>query len=308
MRNIVKGEEFSVHSNVFRIHKELVSIYPDLLAGRKYGKSLLSNDLVSTISKRVMDETDYVSKPGIRQAVSLIESSTNSLTIDLFQLQNKAISDVLISKLQREQHRIASGDFKVNIRLSAPSNSSRANLTGYQILGPNILIMERLMRIRDDLAKNITNSSDREKLMTSNFKLEFIDTGSYHAKVFTNDRVAQIGSFNWTSPVGNSVHQSGSNYEEIHLFHNKLEQLGIYDSLNKRGVLGTSSAETLMNTERGMELAMEELNKKSYNTLTSDTEKEAYRTSKVFLQTRLLNQRGLYREEAGKHLHALILV
>lgn len=300
MRNIVKGEEFSVHSNVFRIHKELVSIYPDLLAGRKYGKSLLSNDLVSTISKRVIDETDYVSKPGIRQAVSLIESSTNSLTIDLFQLQNKAISDVLISKLQREQHRIASGDFKVNIRLSAPSNSSRANLVGYQILGPNILIMERLMRIRDDLAKNITNSSDREKLMTSNFKLEFIDTGSYHAKVFTNDRVAQIGSFNWTSPVGNSVHQSGSNYEEIHLFHNKLEQLGIYDSLNKRRVLGTSSAETLMNTERGMELAMEELNKKSYNTLTSDTEKEAYRTSKVFLQTRLLNQRGLYREEAGK--------
>lgn len=300
MRNIIKGEEFSVKSNVFRIHKEFISIYPELLATRKYGKLPLNDDLVSTISKRVVDETDYVSKPGIRQAVSLIESSTNSLTIDLFQLQNKAISDVLVSKLQREKHRISSGDFKVNIRLSAPSNSNRANMTGYQILGPNILIMERLMRIRDDLAKDITNSSDRNTFMTSNFKLEFIDTGSYHAKVFTNDRVAQIGSFNWTSPVGNSVHQSGSNYEEIHLFHNRLEELGIYDSLNKKGVLGSSNIETLMNTERGMELAIEELNNKSYNTLGSDDEKEAYRSSKVFLQTRLLNQRGLYRQEAGK--------
>ena len=298
MRDLIKGEEFTTKSNVLRIHKELVSVYPEILVSRKYGQLYPTDDLVSSISKRIVDETDYTSKPGIRQAISLIESSNDSLTIDLFQLQNKAISDVLISKLQREKHRIRSGDFKVNIRLSAPSNSSRANIVGYQILGPNILIMERLMRIRDEVARDIPNANEREKLMTSGFRLEFIDTGSYHAKVFTNDRVAQLGSFNWTSPVGNSVHQSGSNYEEIHSFHNKLDELGVYDSL-KRTLPSSQSIESYMNTEKGMIAALGELGSMSYTSLASEKEQESYRSSKLFLQTRLLNQRGLYREQAG---------
>jgi hypothetical protein len=240
LNHLLTGEEYQVTNRVNKIHDELIRTDPEILLKRMDYGFTTSTSYVKDFSTRLLDKSDYVYKPGVRMAIAFIESADKELTIDLFQLQNKTISDVLVSKLQRESSRIASGDFKFSIRLAAPSNGSNANMVGHQILGPNIIIMERIYRVQKDIVKEKLISlgvNDVETLTSPgninntianylpNMNLEFIDSGSYHPKLYTTEKFAMLGSFNLTSPVGNSPSVAGSNYEEVIILHNRLDRI-----------------------------------------------------------------------------------
>ncbi|MEI2419527.1 hypothetical protein V6O07_04580, partial [Arthrospira platensis SPKY2] len=251
MNNILKSEERSMMGNVNKIHQELLLLDRERLSKSRKGVYSSHKESIKQLSERIINDKEYVSKPGIREAIAFIESADKELTIDLFQLQNKAVSDVLINKLEREKKRIAKGDFKFKLRLASPTNSNSENLVGHHILGPNIIIMQRLGNLRDDILydqigygprnknmgeidpffsnndprHNSITDSERdniERVLSDSFSLEFIEDGRYHPKLFTSDKVAMVGSFNLTSPVGSSIFQSGSNYEEIHILRNRI--------------------------------------------------------------------------------------
>lgn len=246
MNHILTTEEIGATRRVSEYHQELIRGRDTTLTNRQYGKFTDITERVRDVSNQLLSTTDYVAKPGIRSAIAFIESAEKELTIDLFQLQNKAVADVLIKKLERESGRIARGEFKFQLRLAGPTNNNRANLVGHQILGPNIVILERLYNLQKkildkefDLEATATVSnkiaiSNEERALDINtkiarllpsFTIEMMTDGMYHPKVYTSERYAMLGSFNLTSPVGNSIHQAGSNYEEIIIFHNRMRDI-----------------------------------------------------------------------------------
>lgn len=307
MNNILSGEEYQVTNRVNKIHDELIRTDPDIFLQRMDYGFTTSTSYVKDFSTRLLDKNDYVYKPGVRMAIAFIESADKELTIDLFQLQNKTVSDVLVSKLQREASRIARGEFKFSIRLAAPSDKSNANIVGHQILGPNIIIMERIYRVQQDIVKQrlidlgindvetLTSPANINNTIATylpNMNLEFIDTGSYHPKLYTTERFAMLGSFNLTSPVGNNPSQAGSNYEEIIILHNKL------DSINPN----TSSfyipnLDDVKSTARGLSssfsMSMDEQKKKDY------IESHLYLQARMIALSEIKNRRAVTGNQIG---------
>lgn len=338
MNNVLNAEERSITANVSKLHQELIMLDPGRLASSRSGVYGSPIEAVKKVSERIVNDKEYVSKPGIRQAVAFIESADRELTIDLFQLQNKAISDVLIDKLTREKDRIAKGDFKFKIRLGAPTDNDRKNLVGHHILGPNIIIMQRLGNLRDEIlfdqlgyrsrpnnnineilpffsqvdmtsSFNQSQKNDVDRILGESFSLEFMDEGMYHPKLFTSDKVAMVGSFNLTSPVGSSIFQSGSNYEEIQVLRNRLnldydtseklldqyltgsKNIGIQTFLERvassEGVMRYGVGKAGMTTEQ-----KEELEKDTVETM-------------LYLQARILSKMGVQSPTGGGSITGL---
>lgn len=185
------------------------------------------------LSTNVLNRLDYMSKPGIEPMVNLIYSARNELTIDAFQLQNATVVDILMDKLNMEKDRIASGEFKVNIKLAYPSDESR-DLVGLRILGPNLLALERLRLLKEDISKSKGIGLDQ---IDENFGISYSEQ-NYHTKLYTSESYAMLGSFNLTSPVGNSIRMAGSNFEEIFIFRNYDNELFEDETIEYSGEYG----------------------------------------------------------------------
>ena len=159
------------------------------------------DDLLSRVDAQLLPTvTDaYIDRPGIAPIISLFDNAEKEIDIDLYQLQNKAVSDVLYSKLKDNP------EISLNIRLANPEGS---NETGWSILGPNLFEVEKLKQLKEE----------REKLSqfgeVGEINIVLADRKS-HPKVYVNEHEGYIGTANITSPMGSNPEQAGSNYESI---------------------------------------------------------------------------------------------
>lgn len=140
----------------------------------------------------------YVRRPGIGLITDLIAQADREIVIDLYQLQNRTVLDAL------EQRVRDNPSLKVSVRLSLPDDGTQGQ-KGFDILGPNLLSLERLRRVKESLA-SAGSKGDIEL---------FVQDRKSHQKVMVSDKFGIIGSFNLTAPAGYDPNQAGSNYEVV---------------------------------------------------------------------------------------------
>jgi len=157
-----------------------------------------------TIAKRLLLSSEYVARPGIALAASMIQSSSSEINIDIYQLQNKAIQDLLIAKILTSNK---DNPLTVNVRTAFIKDEVKDDVA-LGILGPNALVLRTLKNLSTigNAIVNVQVGSDRS-----------------HSKFMLTEEAALIGSLNLTASVGQSIYQSGSNYEAIRVLNNKLE-------------------------------------------------------------------------------------
>ena len=176
-------------------------------------------------AKKLLDDVDYVNRPGIMPMVSLIGGAESELTIDVYQFNNKVIRAAVAAKLFEAQ---SSGQtFNLTVRLASPvSNDTFENvgLTYKSILGPNLLAYRELEMLKQHFQRE--NS-------TVNVDVKWADKFS-HTKFFMNQDTAIIGSMNLQQPLGGSLFQAGSNFETIRVLHNRLNDVQRADYLNSK--------------------------------------------------------------------------
>jgi hypothetical protein len=86
----------------------------------------------------------YLNRPGVGPVLSMIGSATKEVTIDIFQLQNKMISDALTEKAKQ--------GVTINIRVAMPDGTEK-DATGFSILGPNLIELEKFSRLKADMER-----------------------------------------------------------------------------------------------------------------------------------------------------------
>jgi len=172
-------------------------------------------------AETILDDVKYQTRPGILPFVAMFESAKDFITIDTFQYQNKAISDVVVSKIYRELVVNNNTNFKINVTVGTPIPSDDG--TGAAIFGPNILEIQKLKRLRDQIVDEWVSTNkykDRvEAEAIANAAFNFTYAGpAHHRKVYLTNQFASLGSINLTSPVGDSVFKAGSNFEMMVMF------------------------------------------------------------------------------------------
>lgn len=200
------------------------------LKGRSYG-DYSPQHAIDYLQSLMEGRAGYLNKPGIAPIVSVIESSNSFLDMDMFQFQNETIGDMYFNKIIENTSRIIStGDdqFKVRIRVAGNDEGSQG-ATGFSILGPNIIQMQRLAGLRermvDELASQLQSKGEAglhnardiaRARVYKNFQIVETDRKN-HRKLLINERLAVVGSANFTQPLGSSLYQEGSTYEAVRI-------------------------------------------------------------------------------------------
>ena len=143
----------------------------------------------------------YLNRPGVGPVLSVIGSATKEVTIDIFQLQNKVVSDALVEKAKQ--------GVAINIRVAMPDGTEK-DATGFSILGPNLIELEKFNRLRADMERDALERGG----VAPNINLFVADKKS-HPKTILTEREAIIGTLNLTQPVGSDPNQAGANFEAI---------------------------------------------------------------------------------------------
>lgn len=184
------------------------------------GKDKYSKEVSLGFLHQVIEAGGYINKPGIGPIAALFESAERSISIDLFQLQNDAISDVIYDKVINKADEILDGRFTLDLKLAYTSEDS--DITGHSILGPNMLTLERFRVLREEIAKRgvARGMTEEQAQLAARGGLNIVVADEKnHPKTLITERFAVLGSLNLTAPVGRSVHQEGSTYEAIRFFH-----------------------------------------------------------------------------------------
>jgi hypothetical protein len=184
------------------------------------GRDKYSREVSISLLHQLIDGGGYMNKPGIGPIAALFESAERSISIDLFQLQNDAISDVIYDKVMNKADEILDGRFTLDLKLAYTSEDS--DITGHSILGPNMLTLERFRVLREEIAKRgvARGMSEEQAQIAAKGGLNIVVADEKnHPKTLITERFAVLGSLNLTSPVGRSAHQEGSTYEAIRFFH-----------------------------------------------------------------------------------------
>lgn len=137
----------------------------------------------------------YIRRPGVGLILDVIEQAEREIVIDLYQLQNRTVLDAIEKKVRDNP------TIKLSVRLSLPDAGTREQ-KGFDILGPNLLSLERLRRVKQELG------------VRGDIEL-FVQDRKSHQKVVMTDKFGIIGSFNLTAPAGYDPNQAGSNYEVV---------------------------------------------------------------------------------------------
>lgn len=157
-----------------------------------------------TRGKRLLDNVDYINRPGILPAIGMLHDADSEFSINIYQLQNKPIIDYYTANLQSraKEYRDSGGTgpkFKFNVML-AWNEELAQNEDSLRILGPNLIALRTFQALQKQYGDAITfNIQTNDK--RNHTKLLFSDTGAY------------ISTQNQTAPVGKSLYQAGSNYE-----------------------------------------------------------------------------------------------
>ncbi len=169
-------------------------------------------------SKSLLEDINFVNRPGILPAVAMLAEANKEFFIDIFQLQNRTIQDYyitnIINRATAYRESIARGEnpdkFSFNIRMAFNLEAPHDVGSMAGILGSNLGFYNKLMRLKDLYKDDI------------DINVLFADKKS-HPKFIVTDNYAILGSQNLTAPVGKSVYQAGSNYEIIKVLHYKQE-------------------------------------------------------------------------------------
>lgn len=161
--------------------------------------------------KKILDNTSYITRPGIAHAAMMIESSQFELSFDIYQLQNSTIQDLItlkvIDKAREYKASLENGEpqdkFRLNIRLAMPSSGDS---TSANILGPNILFYRRINILKQMYGEDVD----------INFRL---GSAGNHPKVIATEDFISIGTQNLTTHIGKFINQVGSNYEAVRILH-----------------------------------------------------------------------------------------
>ena len=198
--NIANAENASRHINKdIRDFKHRVTAQGsviDYFTNKGYSRSI-----------KLMDNIDYINRPGILPAVGMIHDAESELSINIFQLQNKPIIDYLTADLVsraeeiRKQREAGATVKNFTFRLQLAWNKELANdAASYNILGPNLTAI----RTFQNLAAKYADALD--------ITIQTLDRRN-HTKLIFSDQGAYISTQNQTAPVGKSLYQAGSNYE-----------------------------------------------------------------------------------------------
>jgi hypothetical protein len=167
-----------------------------------------------------VDNGGYMNKPGIAPIIALFDSAKEAIIIDMFQLQNDSISDVLYSNLMDKADDLLEGKFVFKMKLAYTSEDS--GVVGHTILGPNMITLERFRVLKERIAEKgrMKGMSEKEVINALDQTMVLVKADDKnHPKTLITDRFSILGSLNLTLPVGRSVHQEGSTYEAIRIFH-----------------------------------------------------------------------------------------
>lgn len=137
----------------------------------------------------------YIRRPGVGLILDVIEQADREIVVDLYQLQNRTVLDAIEKKVRDNP------TIKLSVRLSLP-DAGTLEQKGFDILGPNLLSLERLRRVKQELG------------VRGDIEL-FVQDRKSHQKVMVTDKFGIIGSFNLTAPAGYDPNQAGSNYEVV---------------------------------------------------------------------------------------------
>jgi len=183
------------------------------------GVDVAINNSYQQKAEGIIHDIKYQTRPGILPFVAMFEAANSSITIDTFQYQNKAISDVVVSKIYREIITNKNYGFKVNMTVGTPLPSDDG--TGAAIFGPNILEVVKMQKLQEVITKQLKAEGIEQNIIdqvNSNFTIQLAGP-AHHRKVYITDQAAVLGSINLTSPVGDSVFKAGSNFEMLGMFH-----------------------------------------------------------------------------------------
>jgi len=146
-------------------------------------------------------------------AIGLIKGASRELYIDIYQLNNATVRNYIYNKilLHVTDPNSKAGDIQFNFRLAAPVEGA-AGQTTYDILGENLLFYRGLEQLKTEFGHKAESA----------INFQFADSKS-HPKFLLNQGKAIIGSMNLTNPLGQSIYQSGSNFEAIRVLHNRTD-------------------------------------------------------------------------------------
>jgi hypothetical protein len=165
----------------------------------------------------------YIRRPGIGLILDVIEQAQREIVIDLYQLQNRTVLDAIEKKVRDNP------TIKLSVRLSLP-DAGTLEQKGFDILGPNLLSLERLRKVKQELG------------VRGDIEL-FVQDRKSHQKVVMTDKFGIIGSFNLTAPAGYDPNQAGSNYEVVRRLQSREyseQQLGRTPSPNEEVLISSS--------------------------------------------------------------------
>lgn len=213
----------SLDRRIFRTRYEIARSL-----GKTYKQSSIA-DAMDFLDPFLQRSNGFINKPGIAPFVSLIETSENFLDLDMFQFQNEYLADLYFNKILENSAKIASDGFRVRVRIAGNDEGSRGE-TGFSILGPNKIQLERFALLREEIVKKLAEKKrddenidieealfQAREIVYKNFQLVETDRKN-HRKLFINEKLAVLGSANLTQPVGSSIYQEGSTYEGIRFF------------------------------------------------------------------------------------------
>ena len=192
-------------------------------------------------SNRGRSEPEFINKSGVASFIDLFNSAEDKITIETYQFQNDTTSAALADLVKRRVLEKALGNingketkpFVVNMMLAYPKNrdssiissQEKGNIgdTGFSILGPNLIEAMKMKELELELKKYLVEEVGIAAGNVDNYlqiNVGFRDR-KFHPKLYMSDTMAAIGTQNLTGPVGNSINQAGSNFEQMFVARDK---------------------------------------------------------------------------------------
>lgn len=227
--------DVAFNNRIQEIHKEIVSLELD----RKASLDYIKEGYDSRRSRGDTSSSTVINKGGVREFVDLFNSAQDSITIQTYQFQNQTLNASLRDVLKRrvlERIRDSTKDaFQLDLVLAYPKQRTNAvasnsvdnkyntGAVGYAINGPNLIEALSMKQMEDDLRKELHELGYASEDINNSFKvnIQFRDR-KFHPKLYMTDTMAAVGTQNLTAPVGNSINQSGSNFEQMYIVHNHM--------------------------------------------------------------------------------------
>lgn len=178
-----------------------------------------SYDPSGKLPTNVLDKFRYINRPGILPVVDMLNRAGSEITIDIYQLQNPVIRGFILGKVANAA--IHGDDLNLTLRM-ANSTASSTTQTGYDILGPNLMLAKELSMLNTMLQKDAQLDPFDRRFGNVNINFQWSGKRS-HTKLLMTDKGALIGTANFTEPMGESIYQAGFAFETVRQIKNNFD-------------------------------------------------------------------------------------